>query len=113
MAGLTKAKVEIYRVIFNMVIEFMNKLMQYVLAIFALVMFGKSFNKFILSDTPLDAQKWGAANATFVLMIFAVYAYFFKREEKKEGGKFDKLFDVLLNKVSGNNPPTTPPAATP
>jgi len=110
MAGLTKAKVEVYKIIFGMAVEAFNKFMQFILAIFALYMFGKSFDKYIMSNTPLDAQKWGAANLTFAAMIFVVYAYFFKKEDKKEGGKVDKLFDVLIGKVSGSSPPTTPPS---
>jgi hypothetical protein len=106
--ALTKAKVEVYRVVFNMGMEACNKLMQFVLAGFAMYWFGISFNKYIITNTPFDAQKWGAANITFLAMIFAVYAYFFKREEKKEGTKFDKIFDVILKKMSGDTPPTSP-----
>jgi hypothetical protein len=110
VAGLTKAKLEVYKAIFEMGILAFNKLMQLVLAVFAMYWFSRSFEKYIMSNTQLESAKWGAANVTFVAMIFAVYAYFFKKEdkEKKEGTKLDKLFDVALSRISGNNPPTPP-----
>ena len=114
--ALTKAKLEVYRLVFVMGLEACNKVMQFVLAAFAMYWFGRSMEKFIMTDTPLDAKKWGAAMATFAAMIFAVYAYFFKSEkkdEKKEPGKVDKIVDAFINKMSNGTPPNTPPSTTP
>ena|SRR4028119_285656 len=106
--ALTKAKVEVYKVVLSMGIEVFNKIMQLVLAAFAMYWFARSMERFIMSNTELDSAKWGAANLTFAGMIFLVYAYFFKKEDKKEVSKLDKLFDAALNKWSGGNPPSTP-----
>ena len=115
MAGLTKAKIEVYKVVLSMGVEVFNKMMQGVLALFAMYWFKRCMEKFIMSNTPLDSTKWGVANVTFGFMIFAVYAYFFKKEDKdkKEASKLDKIVDAAINRWSGTNPPSTPPPSTP
>ncbi|MDF7813592.1 hypothetical protein [Hymenobacter sp. YC55] len=109
--ALTKAKLEVYKILLSMAIEAFNKFMQFVLALFAMYWFGRSMEKYIMSNTELEATKWAAANGTFAFMIFAVYAYFFKKDdkEKKEASKLDKIVDAAINRWSGNNPPPTSP----
>lgn len=102
MSGITKAQMAVYKLLFEMI-------MQAVLTVFAMVIFSICFYKFIASDNEFDTKKWGAANVTFVGMIFLVYAYYFKKEDKKEESKFSKLSDAVINRISGNsNPPGTP-----